>query len=129
MKTLFKVCSFIMLGSGLVNILIFGSTLILEPLSELNRAVIIISFLVPGGLTLLTGLFGIMKKSYHVLITFGTLAILIRSMISFQGYNGIIPVFQYNDILLPVAYTVLVLLINHDEIETDLKNDEQISNK
>lgn len=123
MKTLFKVCSFIMLASGLVSIIIAGSALVLQPLSELHRAVIIISFLVPGCLTFLTGLLGVMKKSYHVLITFGTLAILIRSMISFQGYNGIIPIFQYNDILLPVAYTVLVLFINHDKIETDLKTD------
>lgn len=124
MKTLFKVCSFIMLASGLISIAISTGILVFVPLSTLYKAVTIISYLIPGLLTFFTGLFGLRRKSYHLLITLGTLALMTRAMITFQGYNGIIPLLQYGDLLLPLAYTILVVMINHENIENDLKSEE-----
>lgn len=117
------VCSYILLISGLVSVFFSFLRLFTQPLSELEQAVTIISYLIPGILTLLTGLFGVKNKSYHILIVLGTLSALIRSMVSFQGYNGIIPILPYEDLVIPVLYVILVLSINHDAIERDLEAD------
>lgn len=120
MKKLFKICSAIMLVEGSLGIIISLGILLFTQLSSLYVAVTIISILIPGVLSFLTGLFGWMKKSYHLLITLGMLSLMIKGMLSFQGYNGIIPILQYSDLIIPGAYLVLVLLINHDQINEDI---------
>lgn len=119
-----------MLIEGSLGIIIAISIIFFGRLSTLYVAVTIISILIPGILSFFTGLFGWMKKSYHLLITLGTLSMMMKGMLSFQGYNGIIPVLQYSDLIIPGAYLILVLLINHDQINNEIKEEtgENIEN-
>ncbi|MEG0239578.1 hypothetical protein [Anaerorhabdus sp.] len=122
MKTLFKICSYILLISGILSLfLTIGE--FFHATSKLEIAILIISYLIPAILTLFTGLCGVMKKSYQSLITLGTLAMMVRFMNTYKGYNGIIPIYDYANLFLPFIYVILVLLINQDEIENDLQND------
>lgn len=140
-RHLFNFLCIIMLIAGILSIVIAGIawfSAIYDPtfidevipgaLPNTIKIVATISFLIPGVLTVICSILGLLKYSSDLLVIFGSIFLVNIGMVSFNGYNGILPLYNWV-IIVPILFLVSVVTLPSEEIKFKKISKEILDNK